>query len=691
MKRILPLLVIVAAALTLVSCKRDKHSGDIGISFHPTCDMDPTFSANGGEREYSFTTNYDWSVETNDEWAVVTPVSGSGSGSFTLRVASHEEGEKRTSHIIIHLSNGKGIKIPIVQQMRERFDVASTQIYTISEEGGIIEIPIATNLEYTLSVPKGIEWLGYYIDSDTRTMHNEAICFSVESNSSKLSRTATINVHANDYEETLLHSFTIVQSANGEALNEITYTTSNNKPIDIKVVDNFGTRLVTNHWEGDYGRLIFANEVSIIPYYAFNNQSEITSIHLPANVELIQDEAFSGCSNIASFTIPAKVESIGAKAFNGCGGEIITLCKLANQSVTATDDGHWLNGSEFRDVVCCNNIGSNCFAEYEPLQRLMFMEGVKAVGSNAFDGCSSIECVTAASLEQWCSINFYNASANPIANNDTELIVDDKVVLSLDTTNIDITSLNRYIFAHYSKLDSIVVDDKIESIGWGAFEGCCVDYISLGNGINSIGSNAFDNVTTESLSINFDMPDMQKDATSSSHWLHGIVATDVIFGDKVKSIGNLAISQLTDVRSVIIGNKVEYIGEGAFANCTNLTEAILGEGVKILDKHAFSNCTSLTKVTLPEGITTINKYAFDNCIGITSITIPASVTTIGEYAFNNCNALTDVYCRPTTPPTLDNIYAFEYGTKIHVPASAYKEYLNAENWKRLSDRIVGDL
>ena len=77
--------------------------------------------------------------------------------------------------------------------------------------------------------------------------------------------------------------------------------------------------------------------------------------------------------------------------------------------------------------------------------------------------------------------------------------------------------------------------------------------------------------------------------------------------------------------------------------------------------------------------------------GIESIDLPSSVTTIGEYAFDNCASLTSVNCYPTTPPTLGNIYVFDHTTTIHVPATAYEEYLNAENWKRLKAQIVGDL
>lgn len=691
MRRIFYLFAIAVTTLSLASCDKDKHGNDLGITFSDMCDMAPIFSADGGERRYTFTTDYDWSIETFDEWVSVTPESGSSPDelSFSLRVESHDSGEERHSHILMRLSNGKAVKIPIVQLMRERFDVADTEIYTISEDGGVIDVEVATNLEYTVFTPKGIDWLTHEVA--TRTMRDETLSFDISPNTAPTSRAATIYVRANDYEATLLHSFTIVQSAEGEARNEIIYTTSDREPIELSFTEGFGSRFIAHHWDDEYGRIIFEDDVTTIPYRAFRDQTEIYSITLPAGVTAIESEAFSGCNGMPTFTIPAKVERIDEKAFEGCRGEIIIMSKLANNAVPTTDERHWLYGSEFSTATCHNTIGDGTFAAYSPLEYITFMEGVRTVGNDAFDECINLKSVEVASLEQWCDINFDNAAANPIANNNVDLVVDDNIVTALDTTDSGITAIGKYAFAHYDNLEAITLDDDVKSIGWGSFEGCTVEHISLGNSIISIGSYAFNNATTESLTIEFDIPALSADATNAKHWFYGLTTPEVTFGNEVASIGTYALSKLTGIATVNIGDNVEYIGEGAFANCTELTELNIGKGVKTLDKHALFNCEALTKVTLPEGITTLGSYAFDGCKSLSNTTIPASVTAIGEYTFNNCDNLADVYCHPVTPPSLGNIYVFGYHTTIHVSASAYDAYTKAENWKRLTDRIIGDL
>ena len=699
------LFTIVAAMLSFVSCEKDRDGNKLGITFSDTCDMTPVFEASGGERSYTFRTDCDWLIETFDDWVSVTPDRGSSPYglSFTLKVAAHDGGEQRESHIIMHLSNGNAVKIPIVQKMRERFDVDAKETYTISESGGTLSVDVETNMEYTVFIPKGIDWIEHSIE--TRTMRNEQLCFDIRPNSAHSSRSATIFVRANDYESTLLHSFIIIQSAEGEALNEITYTTINDRPIEQTIVADFGARFVAHHWENGVGRIIFENDVTIIPREAFYNQNDIKSITLPAGVTKINDRAFVGCTSIETFTLPANVEQMGSAVFEGCEFELNANCAIPkqieivddpnkpgqkiNRGIPATDARHWLYGSTIPSITFNNRIGEYGIYGYTALESVTFTDGVKTIDNDAFAECSNIKVVTAPSLEHWCSINFDDAEANPIANDGAELMIGGSAVVALDTKNTNITTIGKYAFARY-ELDSIVIDDKITSIGWGAFEGCNVDFITLGNGINSIGSYAFNETTTESLTIDFDIPDMQKDAAHGNHWFYGLTTQYVTFGNNVKSIGIYAISNLSGVKEVVIGDSVEEIYEGAFANCANLTSIEIGKGMKCIGKNAFYNCPALTDVALSDGVTTIGISAFSGCSSIESFDIPASVTVIDDYAFNNCTSLANIYCHPTTPPTLGD-YAIKYPTIVHVPATSYNDYIEAEKWKSIKDRVVGDM
>ena len=96
-------------------------------------------------------------------------------------------------------------------------------------------------------------------------------------------------------------------------------------------------------------------------------------------------------------------------------------------------------------------------------------------------------------------------------------------------------------------------------------------------------------------------------------------------------------------------------------------------------------------ITFDGDVTTIGDYAFYGCTALTSVTIGNSVTTIGEEAFNGCDALKEVYCKPTTPPSLDGSNVFDgnaSGRRIYVPTASVDAYKAADGWKEYADAIV---
>ena len=87
-----------------------------------------------------------------------------------------------------------------------------------------------------------------------------------------------------------------------------------------------------------------------------------------------------------------------------------------------------------------------------------------------------------------------------------------------------------------------------------------------------------------------------------------------------------------------------------------------------------------------------NKLAEINPAIIFRDIIPEKVEIIGNNAFNNCKALEKVYCKPTTPPTLDNYPPFD-GTssklKIYVPRESVEAYKADANWSQYASKIEG--
>ncbi len=175
----------------------------------------------------------------------------------------------------------------------------------------------------------------------------------------------------------------------------------------------------------------------------------------------------------------------------------------------------------------------------------------------------------------------------------------------------------------------------------------------------------------------------------SNTYKNGIGVID--FDGPVTSIGRYAFCDCTSLTSVTIPDSVTSIVNGVFYGCSSLTSVTIPDSVTSIGSEAFSDCTSLTSITIPDSVTEIGSWAFGGCSSLTSVTIPDSVTSIGNMAFQYCTSLKEVYCKPTTPPTI-GYYMFignASGRKIYVPAASVDAYKAAKYWSDYADAIVG--
>ena len=165
----------------------------------------------------------------------------------------------------------------------------------------------------------------------------------------------------------------------------------------------------------------------------------------------------------------------------------------------------------------------------------------------------------------------------------------------------------------------------------------------------------------------------------------------ITFDGEVTRIGDDAFFYCGALTSITIPNSVTTIGYRAFYSCSALTSITIPDSVTSIEESTFECCRALTSVTIPDSVTTIEIYAFASCDALQSITIPDSVTSIGDSAFYNCNTLTSVYCKATTPPSIQ--YSTFYSTpkliNIYVPTSSVDAYKAADGWAKYAGKIVG--
>ncbi len=352
------------------------------------------------------------------------------------------------------------------------------------------------------------------------------------------------------------------------------------------------------------------------------------------DVTMIGDEAFSTCDSLTSVTIGDSVTTIGNSAFVGC--DRLTSVNIPD-SVTEIGEGAFYGCSSLTSVTIgdsVTSIGDDAFCYCDSLTSVTIGDSVTSIGLGAFCSCESL----------------------------TSVNIPDSV-----------TTIGNYAFNSCDSLTSVTIGDSVTTIGDSAFEGCdSLTSVTIG-----------DSVTVESVAAAL------RHCRSLQEFKGKFASED---GRCLIDDGVLYCVAPGGLTEYTIPDSVTTIGMYAFMYCESLTSVTIPDSVTTIGERAFAGCSSLTSVTIPDSVTTIGERAFGGCSSLTSVNIPDRVTTIGYGAFSYCTRLTSVYCKATTPPSLDGTSVFDNngsGRKIYVPAGSVNAYKSAQYWRNNASCIVG--
>ena len=362
-----------------------------------------------------------------------------------------------------------------------------------------------------------------------------------------------------------------------------------------------------------------------------------------------------------SYKEAAEVKSIPGYFF----GDYNTIVKSFNELQ------YFTNVTEF---------SSWAFNECSALSSIAIPERVTSIGYRAFYWCPALENVYISNLSTWCGINHYeyDQSSHPLytdmlsSNYKTRNLYINGELATEITIPSDINSIKYKAFYNCKTLKKVIINDNITTIGESAFHSC----------------------------ENLESIVLPKSLTRIENYTFNVCKSlvDIEIPDSVIAIGDGAFNSCYSLESIYIPQAVETIGGGAFSYCDSLTGVTIGDNVFKIGGSAFYACKKLSNVIIGNGVINIGGSAFGYCSSLTSITIPDSVTAIGSRAFYLCSSLTSVYCKATTPPTietysLDNKWSAFYGNdddrKIYVPMESVDAYKSAEGWSDYADAIVG--
>ena len=208
------------------------------------------------------------------------------------------------------------------------------------------------------------------------------------------------------------------------------------------------------------------NSVTSIGDYAFYRCTSLASVTIPNSVTSIGTNAFFLCYRLSNLTIPSSVTNIGGHAFDSCSG--LTSVTFSN-SLTS--------------------IGDFAFDGCSGLSSVTIPNSVTSIGDSAFDGCSSLTNIAVNALNP-----SYASSVGVLFNrNLTELIQYPGGLVGSYNVPHSVTSIGTNAFDGCSSLTSVTIPNSVTTIGGHAFNGCSsLTNVAIPGSVTIIGDGAFE-------------------------------------------------------------------------------------------------------------------------------------------------------------------------------------------------------
>ncbi len=425
-----------------------------------------------------------------------------------------------------------------------------------------------------------------------------------------------------------------------------------------------------------------------IGYGAFENQSNLTSIELPArlsqykgaNGEVIAPLAngalvFYGAKSLSTITaeegcayvvdggvlytadmkelvfcpvsysgeiyVPASVTKIHDYALCGCTG-VSAVTFIGKSGLTRIGNYAFFGCSAIKKLEIPGNVislGEGALCHATSLESLTLPKILKNFDISVLDGCSALKNILVEGGNSAFSSDsgvLYNSDQTvlilyPAGRTDKQYTVKDSVL-----------SIGKRAFYGNSAIEQVILPVGLREINASAFEKCsALESIVIPYSVEIIGENAFA-FTFGLENLSFAKGGVTKLVIADGAFRESGVSY-LELPSRISSIGQEAFVG-SKLSSLSFENSdfscLEEIGSYAFSN-TLLVNVQLPSGVLTVGEGAFSETAKLDKVIFGEGLVEIGAEAFENS-SLKEIYLPASLRVLGHSSFRGCKYLVSV-------------------------------------------------
>ncbi len=436
----------------------------------------------------------------------------------------------------------------------------------------------------------------------------------------------------------------------------------------------------TVHYENDgSGTIRISGEGATKDYGSSYNLSPLdgktmTAVEIGAGVTRLGNNLFYGCADLTTATIKNPDAVISGTAFRLCSS-LTTICGWEGSTAAAYAAA---NGYEFSSLgSLTGSCGENVTYSFDPvtgemtisgtgemtnfstdsevpwfgirteITSVVIENGVKSIGSYAFQGCDHMNSVTIPdSVTSIRFMTFYGCSSlNSVAIPDSVINISNwGFAYCTNLTNVTLpsglTDITDGLFSH-TGLTSITIPASVSAIRYAAFHDCTnLTSVTILNPQTYFAPNSIFRNYPASLTLHG-----WADSTAQTYAQENGITFDAFetsgsCGDSLtysfdRSTGKMTISGTGAMDKYDSDDDAPWY---AFKDC--ITTLAVEDGVTSVSRMAFCYSANLTSATMAGSVADIGYFAFQNCPSLASVTVLNPACVIGDSdhdVFQGCN------------------------------------------------------